>query len=375
MGQVYSMSEDSSTTRLQRVACSDEDKELQRLLEQNLDLLPGDQINTEESLRWMLIKREMPVVNPASGAILWSADFLLTDQYAVPTLVECKRRNDSRSPRETVGQMLEYAASGNHYWSASDLRSYAQDSAEGEESLAVKLRELTGAETDPEEFFLLMKENLKKSRMRLIFFVDDSRMELRNMVEFLNGQMKDLEMLIVEARQYQQGSARIVVPWVFGFTEEARVAKQESKAETLRASGPSGEAAFWDAMRSDAASKEHEEGVRSFIDEMAKISGCEVDWKKSCIIRFPQIVPNRTLLTINREAALQLYLFNWVASENSQLSEKQVVARDRLFNGLSALFEMNHIDPEVNQYPYVSPRKWLPKADAFLSLIRKVVEG
>lgn len=107
MGRVYVMDEDSGTTRLQRVACSDEDRELQRLLELNLDLLPGDQIGTEDSLRWLLVKREMPVVNPASGGILWSADFLLTDQYAVPTLVECKRRDDSRSPRETVGQMLE----------------------------------------------------------------------------------------------------------------------------------------------------------------------------------------------------------------------------------------------------------------------------
>jgi hypothetical protein len=95
---------------VERIACTNEDKELQRLLENNLDLLPGEQINPEEKLRWLLIKREMPVTNPASGEIWWSIDFFLVDQFGIPTLVECKRRNDTRSRREVVGQMLEYAA-------------------------------------------------------------------------------------------------------------------------------------------------------------------------------------------------------------------------------------------------------------------------
>lgn len=366
------MNEDSSTSELSRVACADEDKELQRLLERNLDLLPGDQIDAGDILRWLLIKREMPVVSPASGDALWSIDFLLTDQYGVPTLVECKRRNDARSPRETVGQMLEYAASGKNYWSASDLRSHAQDAASGEAGLIAKLRELTGADTDPDEFFLGMEKNLQASKLRLIFFVDESRLELRNIVEFLNGQMKDLEMLIVEARQYQQGTSRIVVPWVFGFTEEARVAKRESKAETMRVSGPIGEAAFWDAIDRDSTLTAWKEGLRGFIVAAAAIPGCEVDWKRSCIVRLPKIVPARTLFTISRDGSLQLYLVNWVPSEGSSLSETQVAARDRFFAGIESSFDMDRIDPQETQFPYVSPRKWLPKASDFLALVTRV---
>ncbi len=48
-------------------------------------------------------------------------------------------------------------------------------------------------------------------------------------MEFLKGQLKDTEVLIVEARQYQQENSRVVVPWVFGFTEDARVANRESR--------------------------------------------------------------------------------------------------------------------------------------------------
>jgi hypothetical protein len=105
-------------------------------------------------------------------------------------------------------------------------------------SLDQRLRALTDSEVevDASDFFARVKANLRDSKMRLIFFYDNSPNELRSMVEFLNGQMKDTEVLIVEARQYKHDNARIVVPWVFGFSEEARVAKKESKAETGRAS-------------------------------------------------------------------------------------------------------------------------------------------
>lgn len=374
VSQVYVTGQDSATTPLQRVSCENEDKELQRLLERNLDLIPGDQISSGETLRWMLVKREMPVVNPASGDAAWSIDFLLADQYGVPTLVECKRRNDSRSPRETVGQMLEYAASGKNYWTASDFRSHAQDTAKGEVGLTAALKELTGTDTDPDQFFSSMEKNLNESKLRLIFFVDDSRLELRSLVEFLNGQFKDLEILIVEARQYQQDNSRIVVPWVFGFTEAARVAKRESKAETLRASGPTGEDAFWEVISKDSSLQGSLDELRNFIKDVAAIPGSEVDWWKSCIVRFPKIVPARTLFTITREGWIQLYLVNWERSGTPVLTEAQAAARDKFFRGVEKTFEMDTIDPQIKQYPLISPKKWLPRAADFLTLIRQIAE-
>jgi hypothetical protein len=147
--------------------CTDEDKELQRLLERNLNLLPGDQISPGQNLRWLLVKREMPGVNPSSGENLWCIDFLLVDQDGVPTLVECKRQNDARTRREVVGQMLAYAASGRHYWTAPDFRSQAQNTAGDEPKLRENLKKLTGSETVPEEFFAAMERNPQRSKMRL----------------------------------------------------------------------------------------------------------------------------------------------------------------------------------------------------------------
>ena len=87
---------------MRKVRCADEDRELQQILEKNLDLLPGDQINPEDPRRWLLVKREMPVQDPGSGQDRWSIDFVLLDQSATPTFVECKRFGDTRSRREVV---------------------------------------------------------------------------------------------------------------------------------------------------------------------------------------------------------------------------------------------------------------------------------
>jgi len=367
------MEEDGGTKQLQRLECANEDRDLQRLLERNLNLLPGDQISPGQSLRWLLVKREMPVVSPSSGDTLWSIDFLLVDQNGVPTLVECKRRNDARSRRDVVGQMLEYAASGRHYWTASDFRSHAQNAAGDESKLSQKLKELTGSEIDPEQFFVAMEKNLQRSKMRLIFFLEDSPLELRSIVEFLNGQLKDMEVLIVEARQYKHGDVRFVVPWVFGFTEEARVAKRDSKAETVRDLLPKGEAAFWASIEASALAEEWKDQIRDFVPSAIATCGCEVRWLRTCMVDLPDIVPRKTLHAINRDGSIQLYLACWTLKEGSTLTEQQLTARSKFFNKLQPMFDLSSDDSQTKQYPTVSPDKWLPKSNELVELIRHLV--
>lgn len=358
--------------QLPRIAVADEDRELQKLLEDNLNLLPADQISPGQNLRWLLVKREMPVVNPSTGENLWSIDFLLADQDGVPTLVECKRHNDTRSRREVVGQMLEYAASGRYYWTASDFRSQAQSTAGDEAKLWHKLKELVGAETVPEGFFAAMERNLQQSRMRLIFFLDNSPFELRSIVEFLNGQLKDIEVLIVEARQYQHGDARIVVPWVFGFTEEARVAKRDSKLETARSSPAKGEAAFWEAIESSELRPEWKEAIREFVAKARDVPGCELRWLVTCLVELPSLVPQRTLLSINRDGSLQLYLAGWKPRNGGTLTEQQSTAQSDFFNELKAMYDSRREDLESKQFPNLPPEQWIPSAVRLAELIKRL---
>jgi hypothetical protein len=59
-------------------------------------------------------------------------------------------------------------------------------------------------------------------------------MELRSIVDFLNKQMERSEVLLIEAKYYERDGLKIVVPSLFGFTEEARKVK---KSIEIRSSG------------------------------------------------------------------------------------------------------------------------------------------
>ena len=91
-------------------AAYDSENLLQELLAKYPDLLAGEQINSTEPRRWLLITREMSVPDEQEGAGRWSLDHLFPDQDAVPTLVEVKRSTDTQLRREVVGQMLDDAA-------------------------------------------------------------------------------------------------------------------------------------------------------------------------------------------------------------------------------------------------------------------------
>src|SRR5260221_13424999 len=96
----------------------DAEADLQQLLADHIHLLPGAQINRDSPRRWLLIKREAGVPDHEGGGGWWSIDHLAVDQDAVPTFVEVKRASDTRTRREVVAQMLDYAANRSAFWTS-----------------------------------------------------------------------------------------------------------------------------------------------------------------------------------------------------------------------------------------------------------------
>ncbi len=88
MSKVYIMHQDSTTEAMDEIYCVNEDLELQKILERNPNLVPGDQINPHNPRQWLVIKREMPVPDPSTGYGRWSVDFFIADQDAIPTFIE-----------------------------------------------------------------------------------------------------------------------------------------------------------------------------------------------------------------------------------------------------------------------------------------------
>jgi hypothetical protein len=235
---VFLVSEDGSLTKAAGATFAAE-ADLQELLAAYPDLLPGAQINPDSPRRWLLVKREAGVPEHDGGGGWWSIDHLVVDQEAVPTFVEVKRAADTRSRREVVAQMLDYAANGSVFWTSGQLRRWFEgNDPDGAAERLAALLEPSGNEpgTSAEAFWQAVGTNLKEGHIRLIFVADEIPATLQRLVEFLNEQMPRVEVLAVEIRQYRADSTGTgaLVPRLIGQTSRAQAAKERPAAPARR---------------------------------------------------------------------------------------------------------------------------------------------
>jgi hypothetical protein len=234
--------DEEDLTPMEETAYETEDV-LQIALERYPDLLPGDQINPEAPRRWLLVAREMGIPGEIDAADRWSLDHLFLDQDGRPTFVECKRASDTRSRREVIAQMLDYAANGTAYWGANRLRQFAAETAKTRGKLLDdEIRRLVqNEEVDIEAFWQTVEENLKDGKVRLIFVQDDISQELRRLVDFLGRKMVDVKVLAVEIKQFKGKNQRALVPRVIGRTEgdsDGKVAPKLTRTQFLEQCPP-----------------------------------------------------------------------------------------------------------------------------------------
>lgn len=363
MASVYVISDNGSTEPMIRVQCRDENRELQLLLEKNPNLLPGEQIDPDDPRRWLLIKREMPVPDPTTGGNRWNIDFFFVDQGATPTFVECKRFVDTRSRREVVGQMLEYAANGHHYWTKEMIRTFADEAAKNRGlTLEQAIRSLEPDDGESaDEFFARVEENLREGVVRLVFFLDESPMELRSVVDFLNKQMQRSEVLLVEARQYTRDEVKVVVPTLFGYTEEARHVKR-TVTVTTRSSKQWNEAAFFTDIQAKLDSV-GSEAVQMLYD-FCLAKQCRLVWGRGAVVgsfnvAWPVICP-RAVLAVYSDGKLWL---NW---PNLRDNPKEEAFRDRLKDGVQ---QLGFHFPEDTKYTSLPAKEWAPKVAQLLEVL------
>lgn len=372
MSNVYIIQNNGNSIPLKRIRCQDEERELQSLLENNNGLLVGDQINPEDPRRWLLLKREMPVPSPSTGSDRWSIDFFFVDQDAVPTFVECKRYYDTRSRREIVGQMLEYAANGQHYWTVDSLREITEESArKNNQEVDDLLYELTGDETMiSDDFFQNILENLKEGQIRLIFFLEESPYELRSIVDYLNKQMERSEVLLVEAKQYTDGKVKLVVPQLFGYTEQARMIKktvtvQKSQSEKRRKWNE--ETYFVDARENHKLNDNEIAALKKLYD-YARNKADNIGWgtglnRGSFSPKFSHISV-KSLFTVFANGELR-FNFHWLVNEH----ERKYA--DFLKKKINSIPDIT-LNPN-SEFPSFQIGEWKNKVDAIIHVFDEVV--
>lgn len=195
------------------------EEELQKLLATHPELLDGQQLNPDAPRRWMVVAREQGIAQAAGEGDWWAVDHLLVDQDAIPTLVEVKRGANPEIRRTVVGQMLEYAAHARLSWSADSLRRAFENTAiEGNRPSQEVLGELLQSDSEPDAdaFWQKVATNLDAVRLRLLIVADDIPAPLKQVAEFLDSQMPNVEVRTVEIKRYRNHSMQILVPRVFG---------------------------------------------------------------------------------------------------------------------------------------------------------------
>lgn len=229
MGLIYLIQEHGTLLEMTNQEY-DSEALLQKLLADYPNLLAGEQMNSSEPRKWLLIKREANVPSEESGAGRWSVDHLFIDQDGIPTIVEVKRSSDTRIRREVVGQMLDYAANAVVYWSIAKLKHDFTDRCQKEGlNPEDKLSEfLNYEEPKVSDFWQTVESNLRNGKIRMVFVADVIPPQLQRIVEFLNEQMKPAEVLALEIKQYVNNSQKVLVPRVIGQTTEAVLAKCSS---------------------------------------------------------------------------------------------------------------------------------------------------
>jgi len=208
-----------------------------------------------------------------------------------------------------------------------------------------------------EGFLELIENNINQGQLRLVFFMEQSSPELRSIVAFLNSQMERTEVCLVEAKQFQQGNVRVVVPTLWGYTEQARRVK---KTVTVQKSGAR---RVWNAdsfredilRRLDAAPAQE---VLRLYEFCRKLPNAELKWgtgkDRGSFSLVNRSVSQKSLITVLSDGELWLN-FNWLNQTDNERS-----ARDSLLRRLSKISSLGIDNTHPEKGRIVPVKRWGP---------------
>lgn len=215
-GKIYMIKGDEKLTPMKEKKHSLE-LNFQKLIIKHPDLIPGDQIDSENPRKWLFVGEEVnfPVVGNRNIRL----DVLFLDQDGVPTLIELKRGADDRVKSEVATQILEYGA---NILLSLDTRNIRKMVESNEDNAVI---DFLNDEESEEEFWEKVYDNLKAEKIRLLVVSDEIPNRLQNIIEFLNRNMESITILAIEIKQYVKGDTKTLVSRVIGQSIESQSIK------------------------------------------------------------------------------------------------------------------------------------------------------
>ncbi|MBL8199870.1 MAG: hypothetical protein JNK40_02770 [Chromatiales bacterium] len=362
VSRIYLMTKERTVVEL-TTERYEEEKDFESLLADHPSLMDGEQIDPENPRRWLLVGRQVGISDGVVDVARWDLDLLFVDQEAIPTLVEVKRKSDTRLRREVFGQILEYAANAPTFWTPGWLKEqFAGQCGTGNDpdlALSGFLRQERPVQTFWEE----VHANLEKGNMRLVLVADRIAPEVQRIVEFLNESMTLTEVLALELKYYAGNGYATHVPRVMGRT--ARMDLQRKQAAGARRA--------WsrESFLSDVRSRCGETSVttRAIEDLLDRLDGAgfEARWGTGSARGSYTPIDSR----LSRRGPISLYSDGTMNVKTLWLSDSDLAKAWQA--RIRAAFERTGIPLDVvdTAERRVEPDKWAPMAAAMAESIAR----
>jgi hypothetical protein len=200
------------------------------------------------------------------------------------------------------------------------------------------------------------------------FFLEEAPMELKSVVDFLNKQMQRSEVLLVEARQYSHGDVSVVVPTLFGYTDEARLVKRTITV-TPRDRKKWDSSSFFADVHSKLQESDAQNAVRELFDACKSLS-CEISWGTgvntgSFQVKWPSFCP---------KAPITVYSNGGLAINFGSLSgDPQMEAlRDQLKDLVTTRLDFAVPEDYAKRYPGYKIGEWQHCTKDLVQILKEV---
>jgi hypothetical protein len=133
------------------------------------------------------------------------------DSEAVPLLVGVQAVGHDRADGDVLLRLLDRVALELPPWRHGRLRELTGATHDDRDE-AELLAQALGWRADPDTFWARVESNLSRDRVRIVLVTDRVTDELTRIVEFLDGQLRDVEIRAVEVSLYGSGQVSALVP-------------------------------------------------------------------------------------------------------------------------------------------------------------------
>lgn len=367
MSDVYLIEDTGRTSRMEPIRHNSDEKELKELLLQNPELLPGDRIQPDDPRRWAVIGKSIP---PQPGDPVGNgnrSDLLMLDQDGIPTIVRCKQFTNADERHTAIGQLLELASDAQSHWAREGL---AKAAREEEPDMKHGIKSLLLEDSRSIEAYLdTVEENVRKGRIRMIVFTEQCPAELRRLVEFLNHQLENSEVLLIEAKQYRRNGFRIVVPSVFGYASPRRLSRKVAgqSQDFLETDKKWNKDSFFEEAKSQTT-VEQLKAIKTMYQAVERLP-LDLKWGSGsgagCFeVTLPKVA-SAPLMSIASDGELVLKFGSLTGSHRAESFQQKF--RSIAHSRLGRAFDREH---ESHTLP---PEEWCPKATAMVHVLDDLV--